>query len=42
MTDAEIVFFFLGGLVGAMMMSLWYDFIVLKRIDKKLTNVRKG
>jgi hypothetical protein len=42
MTDAEIVFFFLGGLVGAMVMSLWYDLIVLKRIDKKLTNVRKG
>jgi len=41
MTDAETVFFFLGGLVGAMMMSLWYDLVVLERINKRLDKSNK-
>jgi len=41
MTNAEIVFFFLGGLVGLIWVGLWYYLVMLEWIRKQIDKSNK-
>jgi len=42
MTDAEIVFFFLGLLVGIIWVGLWYYLVMLEWIRKQIDKSNKS